>query len=135
MIEFNDNILTVRVELEPGIYFFEPYSATGKTRLYHHMCDMYNDGELVLPITYSQDMHVPAHNTVRLALFDRYDMYSDNSEYVTLAEELASNGAVVLVDLKSSEPVQLRGAAEVVIELQNGVIRVHALIPIAHYTA
>lgn len=44
MIEFKDNILTIRVELEPGIYFFEPNSATGKTRLYHHMCDMYNDG-------------------------------------------------------------------------------------------
>lgn len=62
-------------------------------------------------------------------------MYSGSSEYVTLAEKLASEGAVVLVDLKSTEPVQLHGSAEAVIELQNGVIRVHALIPIAHYTA
>lgn len=125
MIEFKDNILTIRVELEPGVYFFEPDSATGKTRLYHHMCDMRDDGEPVLPVTYSSGMHVPTHSSVKLSLFDRYDMYSDRKEYVELAKELAYSGAIVLVDLKSPDTVELHGNAEVVIEMGNGVIRVY----------
>lgn len=93
----------VYVDLNNGVYKFDCYSATGKTRLYELLKEYNRAGESVVAYSYNDwvlglDLKsVLSRFKPKLIIVDRYDMF--NTEY---HQELESAGkeSIVLIDSK-----------------------------------
>ena len=93
--------IELRVELNPGMYIFSYFSATGKSYLAK---DYYAFGEDVYSYTYHDYLSktdlaaMIANNKFSVILIDRYDMYVG---YCIKELQDLSKHCVVLIDLKS----------------------------------
>lgn len=91
------------VNLENGVYQFDCYSATGKTRLYELLKEYNRAGESVVAYSYNDwslglDLKsVLSRFTPKLIMIDRYDMF--NTEYHKELED-AGRSSIVLIDSK-----------------------------------
>lgn len=93
----------VYVDLDNGVYQFDCYSATGKTRLYELLKEYNRAGESVVAYSYNDwvlglDLKsVLSRFKPKLIIVDRYNMF--NTEY---HQELESAGkeSIVLIDSK-----------------------------------
>lgn len=88
----------IRVDKEPGLYTFEPFSATGKSYLCK-LCKMYHDfHEKVAGYDfYDFQRNVDIPQGMHLLVIDRYDMFPQlDDKLVELARE-----TIVLVDSKT----------------------------------
>jgi hypothetical protein len=96
--------IKLHINLEPGVYIFTNYSATGKTRLCNLLKDYMILDDTVLSITYN-DVLLHKDDTKsyikpgkqRLLMLDRYDLYSG---FATEEIKEFSKTGVVLIDTK-----------------------------------
>lgn len=95
--------VAINIELSNGVYVFDDYTATGKTRLCKELKELQRSGEAVVGYTYGDDklginlIDVFEKLNPKVLLLDRYDMYngSFNNEIVKWSEQ-----AIVLIDCK-----------------------------------
>lgn len=92
----------INIGLESGKYVFEPYSATGKTRLCCMAKTLHNLGEPVFGYSYNDwiaGASTEPIKTSKVVIIDRYDMF-----YASLEKEIEcalKNGAIVIIDSKN----------------------------------
>ena len=102
MINYDQARIKVRIELEPGIYCFRPFSATGKSYLYRTLNQLRRIGCSCRGYTYEDYKEgVPFPTDCEVVVVDRYDMYQGKCD--AEMEKAAIHG-IVLVDLKSPVP-------------------------------
>lgn len=104
-----DGMLSVKVDLSPGIYCFDGDSATGKTYLCNFLKKLGSIGEPVDGYTFEDValISLPEYlsrrglggGVCRVLLIDRYDMYSSMFHDEIVKQ---SQTGVVLLDLKHS---------------------------------
>lgn len=99
---------TVTIDLPNGIYTFDGYSATGKTRLFRLLRDLQKQGEPIFTFTYDDKLlfglqlsEILGSNRFEIIMLDRYDMYKGDG-FLELEQHRKS--CVVLLDCKSALP-------------------------------
>lgn len=104
MFEITKYNPSIKVELNPGVYIFDIYSATGKTYLYK-MAEKYRHfGERISGYTYNDFLDNILmkdrldRNRYDLCVIDRYDMYY--REGIEEIQNFVKAGGIVLVDTK-----------------------------------
>lgn len=119
----------VRINLAPGLYVFDPLSATGKTYLASILTKLTNLREPVVAYTYD-DYLKGVDPELRLAgrpwkviLLDRFDMYSDDPRVLEAIQQIDAE-AIVLVDAKANQLPPIGSYRSAYIELMPEVIEV-----------
>lgn len=119
----------MRINLAPGLYVFDPLSATGKTYLSSVLAKLTNLLEPVVAYTYD-DYLKGVDPELRLAgrswkviLLDRFDMYSDDPRVLEAIQQIDSE-AIVLVDAKANQLPPIGPYRSAYIELMSEVIEV-----------
>lgn len=103
MLEFNDYVISIKVDLPIGLWAFTSASATGKTWLCKCLNDLEVMGKPVCGYSYNdylcgRDLHAILTNPkYKLIMLDRYDMYA-GIEVEAIREKAKS--AIVLLDCK-----------------------------------
>lgn len=93
----------IYIQLDRGVYMFQPESSTGKTYLFGLLRRLWLAGEPVATYTWTDEkMHANIYEVVKpgeqkVLMLDRYDLYSD--KYWDLIQEFAKTG-IVLLDCK-----------------------------------
>lgn len=109
---YSDNFaIKLNIDLEKGIYVFQPKSSSGKTRLFYELCKrnmVYNNvyaytlndkKKGISPLDYLENPEC------KVVLFDRYDMYNgDFSENIIKA----SRDKIILIDCKTELNIRCR---------------------------
>lgn len=99
----------IKVALQPGVYYFEEMSSTGKTRLYKLLREYAIAGFPVMGYSYSDyKLGIDFRTLVKpgvqkLLMVDRYDLY--NGMFLEEIKEFAGTG-IVLVDCKGDTELQ-----------------------------
>ena len=89
----------IQIKKEPGLYTFDPFSATGKSYLCRLCKQYHNYGESAAGYDYYDYLDGrPLPENVQLLVVDRYDLFQVLDEkLILLAQE-----AIVLVDSKTA---------------------------------
>lgn len=96
--------LSIKVELQNGIYQFTSLSATGKTRLRKCILQLHSIYPQVTAYSYEDftrgvDLETIVSRDTKLLVIDRYDMY--NTSFHDVINEL-SKRMIILIDSKSN---------------------------------
>lgn len=88
----------IKVNLEPGVYSFEPLSATGKTYLCETCKELRGYGANIAGYNYyDYKLGLPLPKGMDLLIVDRYELYPVlDDELIELAQK-----SIVLVDIKT----------------------------------
>lgn len=94
----------ITIDLQPGVYVFEPVSATGKTRLVKALAGATVDGALVMSYEHYQvNPKAVVENLAgpyKLVVIDRFDLWYKD-EAVRDAIVANREGRITLIDCKS----------------------------------
>ena len=99
----------IKINLEPGIYRFSNYSATGKTYLGYLIKEYQSVGENLAVYSYGDHIRNKSIDSVispndKVLLLDRYDKYSREEDDKIITAFVASGG-IVLIDCKQVENI------------------------------
>ena len=107
MYKNDTNRIKIDIQLENGVYLFNPISATGKTRLYTELRNIYKRTKEVCAYTYDDvtsglslsSMVEKCNNKIpKVLMLDKYDLYRNQCS----KEIKALRGkCIILIDCKS----------------------------------
>lgn len=123
---FRPNVV---IDLEPGVYWFDTESATGKTYLYRTLQKVVSFGDTVAYSYYDYEAGVDlayrlrnCKDSIKVLILDRYDMYFN--EYIDLIEELGDH-CIILIDTKNPNGLEFGHDGVCFIQLEENKIYVY----------
>lgn len=126
MYEYVYNRLTIRINLEPGVYTSYGDSGEGKSYLANMLKKLARKGYPVNSITYGDDKagldikSIITSKNIKILFIDRFDMFIDDELSSIISQQ---KDKVILLDLKTNKnKIKLTNYYD--IELSNNMIEV-----------
>ena len=132
MINIDLNDISLKLNLENGIYSFVPINGNGKTYLYHllNSAAQFCDNLEILTVTYSKFILSDLVSIIKskkwdIILLDRFDLYYSKDINYCLDE--IRNSSVILIDMKNQITLKEIISDEVSISIGEDLIEVNIL--------